>query len=382
MKKYLKNLARDAIDHIILAESVFHHKEKHAKQRVLILRKDGLGDCILFLPFLQVLREHYRDAEITLVFPDYCQSLAPLLRSMDTVVWFSHRKFARDFFYRRSFLLKLKRAGFDVAIYPVFTRETAGDRMMRIAGAAETIGFAQPGERLYNRPVQAPQHLALELERNAYLVKEITGREVSVTFPTIKVDDLPGSTAESLMARYRLNSRRFAIVFPGSGAPYKIWPRERFAQAIAHIASLDITPVICGSDKETALAEEIVSLLPAAARAETVVLSGQTDLPALAHLLSRSALYFGSDTGILHLAVAVGTPAVAIVGSGSISRFFPYGDPQKNRAVASQTHPPTGEWLGLEILKPGATHPSIEAVTLEAALREIDALARPAPHRA
>jgi hypothetical protein len=73
------------------------------------------------------------------------------------------------------------------------------------------------------------------------------------------------------------------------------------------------------------------ALRESAGRAQAEVWTGGAgDLPLLAALLSRSALFFGNDTGAMHLAAAVGRPVVAIFGGGTWPRF----QPAARRAIA------------------------------------------------
>ena len=104
-------------------------------------------------------------------------------------------------------------------------------------------------------------------------------------------------------------------------------------------------------------------------------LSGKTDLPTLSHILDQALFYFGSDTGILHLAVAIDTPAIAIVGAGGLFRFFPYGDPEKNKALYDKTHSyVTGKWTDAHKLKRPEIHPSISDITTQDAEEAIDSM--------
>jgi heptosyltransferase-1 len=367
-------------------------EEKNAtKKRILIMRKDGLGDCIIFYPTLRAYREYYADADITLIFPTYFESLAAILGKelVDHVIWFDHKKFGSNFVYRRKFLLDLKRGGYDVFIYPVFSRETIGFFMMKMAGAPERIGFegdiSEHGEKSekrgtlsYTRLIRPPETMNLEIDRDAYFAEQIVGKKVSITFSTIDIKKLPRVTADRYASLYDLVDKKYAVIFPGAGAPYRIWPHEKFAEIIDYLEDKGITAVICGSKKETDLSKQIISLKKQTIKtrtsgAATIDLSGKTDLATLAHILGNAKLYFGSDTGILHLAVAVGTPVVAIVGSGGLNRFFPYGDARINRAVFDKTRKYiTGRWIDAENLAPGEIHPSIKNITVNDAKKEID----------
>ena len=365
--KTLRNTARSLIDTIIRTESFFYaFKAKGKKKRILIFRKDGLGDCILFYPTLRAYRDFYADAEVTLMLPKWFEPLAQLLDEFyfDNVIWFDHNAFSKSFSYRRSFLLNLKKQGYDTVLYPVFTREKIAETIMRISGAREI-------------KVKIPDNIESELNRDIYFAEQITGKKIAVTFPTIHLSHLSKGkdAADILIKEYNLTTKPFVVIFPGAGAAYRIWPVDRFTSIVDHISDRGFTPVICGSPKEKNLAESIISLVR---RPESVVnLSGQTDLPILAHILKRAAFYFGSDTGILHLAAAVGTPAIALMGIGGHRRFFPYGDLQKNRAVYDANYMKEhlhgiGNWDDAQKIPAGTIHPSIQHIATEMAQKEVD----------
>jgi ADP-heptose:LPS heptosyltransferase len=374
----IREIIKNSIDRIILLESFFHKKKVFAtgsagaganedKKRILILRKDGLGDCILFYPTLGAYREFYADADVTLILPKWFEPLGSLLDKFhfDRVIWFDHKRFARDFSYRRTFLLDLKRDGYDIALYPVFTRELIGNFMIEMTGALEI-------------KIKVPDRIELELDRDVYFAEQITGRKIAVSFPTIDLMGLPAGKieAEEFMKKNGLDAQQpYAIIFPGAGAAYRIWPAEHFADIIDYISRQGLTPVICGSPSEKKIAQAILSRMQTSSKA--VDLSGQTDLPILAHLLSRARFYFGSDTGILHLAAALGTPAIALMGSGGYRRFFPYGDLQKNRAVYEadyiKNNPQSiGNWDDAKKLAASDIHPSIKNISVATAQKEID----------
>lgn len=398
LKQKFKNLFRHLVDGLIYAESTFHKRRAHdvvdgkPRRRVLIMRKDGLGDCIIFYPTLSAYRKYYSDAEITLVFPTYFKTLEPLLGSdvVDNVLWFSHKEFGSNFFYRRRFLLELKRGGYDTFIYPVFTRETIGYFMMKMTGARERIGFEgyisehgrkseMRGTLPYTQLIRPPESMKSEIDRDAFFAEKVTGQKVSVAFPTIDINKLSATRADMILRKHALAKGSYSVVFPGSGASYKIWPVEKFVRTIDHLTSKGVDVVVCGGEIDISLVKKIItladqSLTKTPERARILDLSGENDLSTLAHILANAKFYFGSDTGILHLAVAVGIPTVAIVGVGSLNRFFPYGDPVINRAVYDKTrsHLATGKWVDIENLKPGEIHPSIRDISVDDVEKEID----------
>jgi ADP-heptose:LPS heptosyltransferase len=120
------------------------------------------------------------------------------------------------------------------------------------------------------------------------------------------------------------------LLFPGASNAIRRWPAERFAQLADRIAqTYGARILICGAVSDREMEEAVTSRMSAPVSR----LAGKTNLLQLASLLSQSALYIGSETGPLHLAAAVGTPTVCILGGGHFGRFYPYGDPRMHRAV-------------------------------------------------
>lgn len=122
-------------------------------------------------------------------------------------------------------------------------------------------------------------------------------------------------------------------VHPGSGSEKKNWPVEKFT-AVARWVSDELAGqllVVQGEADDHVVKELAKSLEP---RPFTVA-SG-LKLVELAAVLERCALFLGNDSGITHLAAAVGTPVVAMFGSASLPIWEPRGE--RVRVVAFSEH--------------------------------------------
>jgi len=109
-------------------------------------------------------------------------------------------------------------------------------------------------------------------------------------------------------------------LFPGSNAPARRWPADRFA-AVARALSQDgLRVVVMGAPSERAVTERVCRDAPGAVDA-----GGATDLPGLAALLSMCQLVVTNDTGPMHLAGAVGTPTVTLWGPSDPGEVCPVG---------------------------------------------------------
>jgi lipopolysaccharide heptosyltransferase II len=104
----------------------------------------------------------------------------------------------------------------------------------------------------------------------------------------------------------------------------KRWSPRRFAAVARALAERYAARVVLvGGREDVALAAEVAALLPGGA----INLSGQCSLPETAALIERSTLFIGNDSCPLHIAAAVGTPAVGIYGPSSVEQFAPVGGP-------------------------------------------------------
>jgi ADP-heptose:LPS heptosyltransferase len=110
------------------------------------------------------------------------------------------------------------------------------------------------------------------------------------------------------------------VVHPGAASEARRWPAERFAQVAASERRAGRVVLITGSSAERPLAEHVAGLarLPRAS-----VIAGETSLLELAGVVSVAGCVVCGDTGIGHLATALGTPSVLLFGPTSPSRWGP-----------------------------------------------------------
>jgi heptosyltransferase-3 len=110
------------------------------------------------------------------------------------------------------------------------------------------------------------------------------------------------------------------VVHPGSGGDWKRWPVERFAEVIRglrHRRAFEVLVHQGPADAEPA--QRLLTLLEGDA---TVLL--QPDLPRLAAVLAAASAYLGGDSGVSHLAAAVGAPSVVLFPPATYRRWTPW----------------------------------------------------------
>lgn len=317
-------------------------REIHRKRkRLLVVRLDRIGDFLIFLDTLKSYRILYPESEwsITLFGNKTWADLAIDLPFIDGFCWIDRERFCRNPSYRYQILQMVRRERFDVAIQPAFSREyTLGDAIIRASGASERIGSVgdrsnintwqkRRSDHWYSRLIPAKQEMLSELERNAEFLRGIGLEDFRASPPVYPMDILPEFPGQKDFGQ----ERPYFVVFPGAGLSIKRWAPDRFARIARFVhGKTGWQPVLCGGTVERGLAEKVISH---AQDLPWINLAGKSSLRELASILHKAGLCIGNDSSAIHLASAVGCPAVCVMGGGHFGRFFPYGDPSKNRVA-------------------------------------------------
>lgn len=276
--------------------------------RILVLRGGAIGDFIVTLPALRKLRERWPQAHIELVGYPHVATLAHAAGLVDRVESLDKAEIAR-FFAARPLFTEAQRdylRSFHIVVSYLHDRDGVVCENFRAAGAQQvlygspliTTGHAvdfllKPLEALalYAEGVEQP-HLTLSAERLAW------GRD--------------------WLAQRGLGSKRIMAVHPGSGGRHKNWPVENFMTVVRQLPH-SIAPLLILGEADEELVAPLARDLPEVPR-----LTG-CSLLEVASVLANSAAYLGNDSGITHLAAALGVPVVALFGPSNVEHWAPRG---------------------------------------------------------
>jgi len=315
---------------------------RRMKVGVVLIRLDAIGDFILWLDSAKEFRRLYSGQHIVLIANAAWADWAATFPHWDEVWPLDGRRFVRDIRYRAKMLRKVRRAGFETAIQPTYSRTFMhGDSLIRASAAIQRIGSEgdesnttvtakRVSNRWYTRLIPASGHQMMELERNAEFIRNLSGQPYEAALP-----HLPDSGA-------RVGQRpwpdSYIVLFPGASWSGRRWPVAHFAELATRLHAEFAWPVVlCGGPGDVGLCEE----LGAALTMPFVDWAGRTNLVELAGVIHQSRLIVCNETSAVHIAAAVGTPAVCVVGGGHYGRFLPYphGVPGYKPQVADHPMP-------------------------------------------
>ena len=148
-------------------------------------------------------------------------------------------------------------------------------------------------------------------KRFAHLACSITGiSDASIHGPSMRHLNMNSETA---LSKYSLDSKKYFVIMPSSRWTSKEWSTDGYERlCLEYFHEKSLMPVVMGrlNDRNSAA---LVLRLTKSGIPHRAILS-ENDFAVTAAIMRESAFYVGSDTGLAHLAEAVGTPAIMIFG--------------------------------------------------------------------
>jgi len=272
--------------------------------RSLVIAPQWIGDAVMSEPLLGRLAG--RDERLCVAALPW---VAPVYRAMPQVAEVVELPFAHgrlDWSARRR-LAHTLRGRFDVAY--VLPNSIKAALIPVLARIPRRVGYRGEGrfgllnERLPNpdgRPPMVVFYAALAGPGDAPRAPRLTVGDTAISSAAVAAGVRPGG---------------YAVFAPGAEyGPAKCWPASHFAELARSLHAAQRGPVLLlGSAKEKVLAQEIAAAAPGACR----VMAGATTLDEAIALIAGSRAMVSNDSGLMHVAAALGVPQVAVFGSTS-----------------------------------------------------------------
>ncbi|MDR3709576.1 MAG: glycosyltransferase family 9 protein [Capsulimonadaceae bacterium] len=306
-----------------------------ASRSVMVLRPDGIGDMIMTLPALFLLRRLIPNARIDILVRPSAAEVARHAAIFDNIYEFEPRDAP----------VKTRAPG-QHTFYPLMVqlRRNRYDLVIDIAGRSRTrkLGFSIGGRRLvspshylYENPGNNLHFLASDLiampepprhsvDNFIHVIHTLAGREDSWLY------EWPLSSHDEQAARERLHDLGvhgdFVVIHPFSSDELKDWPRERFVEVGSAILDrYDVSLVLSGSAREADLLREMAAAVSQPERC--VVAAGALTIVDIAAACRMAKLLVTVDTSVMHAGDIAGAKVVALMLPHN-TIAGPYSQPQ------------------------------------------------------
>jgi heptosyltransferase-3 len=261
--------------------------------RILFVTANRLGDAVLSTGLLDHLIRTYPRARITVACGPVAAGVFQRMPNLERIVVIAKQPFGRHWL-------------------PLWAMAVTRwwDLVVDIRGSA--LSWLIPvRHRAVMRPSTGPKTVQLA---------RVLGLH-QVPLPVVWFSAEDDARATSLLPP----GRPVIVLAPTANWAPKVWPAERFVSLFQRLAASSVPgavpAVIAGSgEAEAAMAEPVLRALPNA-----IDLIGRLSLVEIAALLSRSSLFVGNDSGLMHLAAASGVPTLGLFGPTNAAEYGPAG---------------------------------------------------------
>lgn len=290
-------------------------------QKYLIVQTAFIGDVILTLPIVQLIKEKIPHSEVDFLTISRSAEILNNHPDINSIIIYEKNKEDRGIIGFLKILKKLKQKKYQIAVIP--HRSLRSALLVYMAGIPKRIGFDRSAGKFLFTDIIKYNNSLHEIERNISLLSKLLEvRELKI-FPKLYPDISDINRIESILANNGINkSEKFICVAPGSVWNTKRWTKEGYIELIKKLIKKNYLIFLIGSKSDFMLCDYIKRCVN---DSKVINLAGELNLLQSAELIKSSVLLVSNDSAPVHIATAMNTPVVVIFGPTSpVFGFYPY----------------------------------------------------------
>lgn len=294
-------------------------------KKILIMRLRYIGDVLLTVPAIRAVRERFPNSKISFLANPGTATILEGNPLMDEIINY-------DYKHTLSFLNQLRKQHFDMTI------DLAGFDRSAIAcfatGARYRLAPHIKGEGFFGKKfcfthlAKPPDRMKHKVEQYLSTVQDFGMITQDLSIP-IFLRSEEKEYIDKLLQKEKMDTNNIIVhCHPVARYKEKLWGFDKMAQTIDYLqkkAGCRVVITASSDEQDTQQINEIRKYL----QTQPVFLVGETTVRQVAALSARSNLFFGLDSGIMHIAASMGTPVVALFGSSSVIHWRPWGEGHK-----------------------------------------------------
>ncbi|MGP1585518.1 MAG: glycosyltransferase family 9 protein [Schwartzia sp. (in: firmicutes)] len=283
-----------------------------------------IGDLMLVTPVLRTLRTNYPAARLTLLADKKLADLVAYNPHVDECLFLDKKGGDNHPLAFLRFIRRVRKKRFDLVVN--LHRNERASALAAFSGGTRIVGYAKPGFSLFfdevlpnQKAVMHQIHSHFEVLTKAAGVEKIDDGGLEMVLP-------PGAEEEAarlFRAHFSPEDRVIALNI-GASWETKRWLDSYFAACADAFIRRGYKIAFFGGPMDTALVDACVAQMAEGESGAVVVFTGQVSLGVLAALLRRCVLFLTTDSGPMHVGVAMGVPIVTMFGASPVPGFYPY----------------------------------------------------------
>jgi heptosyltransferase-2 len=327
-KKVIRSLTRFFFSANDLNKKEMIEVWKNSKT-ICVLSASGIGDSIMATPLIEEIKSCRPGSRLIVVSTVTCALVFERNPNVDLIMRYTYG--IQSFFSSVLQLLKLRKEHIDV-LFAAQPSNTIRHSLITAFSNAKlrlkhTYDYGTSMERdfsfVYSKllPDSMERHrVELNLDLLRFLGEEIQEKSI---YPRFEIS----STAQKKIEDFlkfdgRINNyEKLIAIHPGGGRENKRWSPERFTEVGKKLIKDGFSICLIGGKDEKSLSDYIAEKID---KNKVLNFTGKLSLDETAALLKRCCCLVSNDSGIMHLATAVGIPVIAIFGPTDFRHIGPY----------------------------------------------------------
>jgi ADP-heptose:LPS heptosyltransferase/glycosyltransferase involved in cell wall biosynthesis len=316
MEEYVSKISlllSSAVDNLSF-KSPFPERSRMDIRKILIIKLRGIGDTILATPLISEIRKNFPKSNVTALVRRSSEKILHKNPDVDEILLYEEKLIGYIKLVR-----KLQRMKIDLALCPHASFRSALLSYLSRSKERVVNNFSGPNYfATVKRPISKIPKSAIERDLDCLRSLEIEPHERNTRMYFGEEDK---EKVSHLFRRGKL-SVGFSI---GASREEKKWNLENFARVIDGLKEKDVQMILFSSSNDERESDSLFRMVSSSFNSYK-----PKSIQELAAGLARCDLYIGNDSGPLHVAVAVGTPTIALFGPENPVEWHPYPDAEKH----------------------------------------------------
>ncbi|MDP7244666.1 MAG: glycosyltransferase family 9 protein [Flavobacteriales bacterium] len=339
--KFLDKYAGSLLCSFLSINKLLRYKKIHKYNKILIIQLWGIGETILTLPAIEVLRKQYKKSNIDI-----------LVTGRNKEVYYKN-KYINDVK-----VLKLNPISIKLFMSLNFKKYDLAIDMEEYLNISSIIAFFTGKRRigfshgirsnLYTDKVDYNdrQHVVYTF---LDLLKPLGIKKRVEKLSQLNYSKNDKKNVDSLLKKYNIEKKNFLVGFgvgAAESAKSRMWPKEKFAKLADNlIKKYNAKIFLIGNDKEKNLIDELQNLIEntrtksgtnSVGKNNSFNVSGEINVREMFYLISLCRLFIGNDSGPMHVAAAQNVKTIGLFGCNLPVRFAPFG--KNNYSIYKKSH--------------------------------------------
>ncbi|MCK5849631.1 MAG: glycosyltransferase family 9 protein [Kiritimatiellae bacterium] len=304
------------------------HIETSNIRKILIIRPGGMGDMIVLLPIIKLIKKHFPEADLELV----CEK-----RNLEAIQIAGLKSVTTAYDSNPvRFIMRLLKKNYDIVIDTEQFHHCSAIFSI-LSGAPVRIGFNINPKRnplythLINYAPDGPEGMQF-----MHLIEPLGIKSTDYNLPGCLLDTNTQIPPPPEQLQKFMSSKPFVIIHPGGHTPQKLWHPEKFIELIKGIFSEYDYNIILVGDKADQEIANTIQIGTKESSERIISCCGTLDLAEVAALMKQAEIFIGTDSGLAHLAVALELSSLTLFGP---SDHLKWGTSNEKHATVRKSMP-------------------------------------------